>query len=257
MEVICHQTGKDPMYRVWHTSDENLIICFHSSGGSIVCSDGNFPIKEGALAFIGAGTYHYTIPDSPESYDRSKLFISKEEWEHICELLGEKKQSFSKAVLYAEPAQTEQKRACKIFESLSSCRQSEKRLAMLACTFELLGYLDRYSKASMPSVSGLMATAVNYINKNISLDIDIDNVCSAVNISKYYFCRQFKKHTGMTVMQYILNTRIVLAKNDLKKTSLSVTEISEKYGFSSVSYFSRIFKEKEGSSPLSYRKSGE
>lgn len=58
----------------------------------------------------------------------------------------------------------------------------------------------------------------------------------------------------MTVMKYILKMRIVLAKMDLKKTNLSVSEISGKYGFSSVSYFSRMFKEEENCSPLQYRK---
>jgi len=56
------------------------------------------------------------------------------------------------------------------------------------------------------------------------------------------------------VMEYILKTRIVLAKNDLLKTNLSITEISEQNGFSSVSYFCRAFKEEEKLSPLQYRK---
>jgi len=99
-----------------------------------------------------------------------------------------------------------------------------------------------------------MGKAIDYINRNISMEIDIDRICAAINISKYYFCRQFKQHTGMTVMKYILQTRLILSKTDLKKTNLSVTEISGKYGFSSVSYFSRIFKEEEGCSPLQYRK---
>lgn len=76
----------------------------------------------------------------------------------------------------------------------------------------------------------------------------------AVNISKYYFCRQFKERTGLTIMNYVLKTRIILAKNELKKTELSISEISQKYGFSSVSYFCRVFKEEERCSPLQYRK---
>ena len=73
-------------------------------------------------------------------------------------------------------------------------------------------------------------------------------------MSKYHFCRQFKQHIGLTVMKYILRTRITLAKIDLVKTNLSVSEISEKNGFSSVSYFCRIFNETEGCSPLQFRK---
>ena len=87
------------------------------------------------------------------------------------------------------------------------------------------------------------------------MDICIDDICAAINSSKYHFCRQFKKHTGLTVMEYILKTRIILAKTELIKTNLSITEISERLGFSSVSYFCRAFKAESGLTPLQYRKS--
>ena len=75
-----------------------------------------------------------------------------------------------------------------------------------------------------------------------------------VNVSKFHLCRCFREHTGMTVMDYILSTRIILAKNELTKTDESILCISEKCGFSSVSYFCRVFHRKEGCTPLQYRK---
>ena len=111
-----------------------------------------------------------------------------------------------------------------------------------------------YRKASTASVTGTIEKAIDYIGKNIALHITIDDICAVVNISRYHFCRQFKKYTGMTVMKYILKTRIVLAKKELERTMLPITEISERLGFSSVSYFSRVFKEEEHMSPFQYRK---
>ena len=73
-------------------------------------------------------------------------------------------------------------------------------------------------------------------------------------MSKYYFCRMFKQKTGVTVMEYILKTRIVMAMELLGEATLTVTEISEACGFSSVSYFSRAFKNETGVSPLKYKK---
>ena len=119
---------------------------------------------------------------------------------------------------------------------------------------KLLLYLNKYSVESILSTTGFMAKSMDYINKNISNEIRVDDICTAVGISKYHFCREFKKNTGLTVMKYILQTRIVLAKNDLLKTKLSITEISERNGFSSVSFFCRVFKEEEKLSPLQYRK---
>ena len=66
--------------------------------------------------------------------------------------------------------------------------------------------------------------------------------------------RLFKEKIGLTVMDYILKTRVTMAKELLCKTDLSVTEISESCGFSSISFFSRTFKNETGVSPLKYKK---
>ena len=98
-----------------------------------------------------------------------------------------------------------------------------------------------------------MDLAIEYINRHIFEHIGIDEICAAVHSSKYHFCRQFKNATGFTVMEYILKTRLILAKDMLLKNELTVSEISEKCGFSSVSYFSRVFRQEMGMSPLKYR----
>ena len=60
----------------------------------------------------------------------------------------------------------------------------------------------------------------------------------------------------MTVANYILKTRIVMAKSMLLGEAVTVGEISDKCGFSSISYFCRAFKEETGLSPKSYKKFG-
>ena len=89
--------------------------------------------------------------------------------------------------------------------------------------------------------------------QNIFKEITIDEICNHLHISKYYFCRQFKKSTGMTVMNYVLKTRITLAKDMLLNHDLSITDVSMRCGFSSVSYFCRVFKEDTGVTPLKFK----
>ncbi|MBR4099552.1 MAG: helix-turn-helix transcriptional regulator [Clostridia bacterium] len=258
--IVYHQRGKDPLYKTWHASKEHLFIFFYSDGGSIVSNEQVFPIKKGTLVLIAANTYHYTMPDEPAIYDRSKLAVLPYELDKISDLLSKSnifKSFFDKAIVYAEIDENDRDEVDGIFKEMNGCKSFNEELTLFSCLLRLLCFFDKYTIESTPATIGFMSKAIKYINENISLDINIDKICSAINISKYYFCRQFKKHTGMTVMNYILKTRIVLAKNELKKTNLSITEISGKYGFSSTSYFCRVFKEEENCSPLQYRKRGQ
>jgi len=255
-KIVYHEIGKDSLYRTWHASDEHLLMYIYSDGGSIVSGDKVFPIQSGTLVFIAAGTYHYTMPDEPENYDRSKLTIDPRKFnEMMSALRGNTFASLtSKAIVYAEIPKENRDEIDIVFQQNERCStEDEKELLIFSACMKLLFYLNKYSVESTVSAAGLMARAMDYINQNISYEIHVDHICATVGISKYHFCRQFKKHTGLTVMEYILKTRIVLAKSDLIKTKLSVTEISERNGFSSVSYFCRVFKEEEGLSPLKYR----
>ena len=255
--MIYHEIGKDALYKTWHASEEHLFMYVYSDGGSIVSGEKVFPLQKGTLVFIAAGTYHYTMPENPEVYDRSKLTISPQKLDGIVKLLmGSMFATLaSKAIVYAVIPERDRAEVDSIFKENEIGRsEDEKELLLLSCCMKILFYLNKYSEESTLMATGFMAKAMDYINKNIANEISVDNICAAVGISKYHFCRKFKKHTGLTVMEYILKTRIVLAKNDLLKTNLSITEISERNGFSSVSYFCRVFKEEEKLSPLQYRK---
>ena len=99
-----------------------------------------------------------------------------------------------------------------------------------------------------------MDRAVSYINDNIFAELDIDAISAYVHMSKYYFCRRFKETVGVTVMQYILKTRLALAKDMLSAGNASIGEVSEHCGFSSLSYFCRVFKEETGMTPSRFRR---
>lgn len=253
-----HDIGKDPHYKTWHAPKWNLFIYFYSDGGSLVTGEKVLPIKPGALAFLPAGTYHYTMPDVPEEYDRTKLTISSPIFSKIFDLLGKNpkyKDFFAKSLVYAEIPPEQRPTVDQIFEQVSTGIDREDREPiLLSCLLQLVYLLNRYTTDSTATAGGFMGRAIKYINEHISADLDIDNICQAVGISKYYFCRRFKEHTGTSVMKYILQTRIILAKGELEKTASPITEISDRCGFSSTSYFCRAFKLEVGCSPLQYRK---
>ena len=76
--ITLHEVGKDPHFKIWHAAEMHMFLYTYSDGGNIVCSEKVYPIRNGVLCFVGAGKYHYTMPDEPEHYERSKLFIYPE-----------------------------------------------------------------------------------------------------------------------------------------------------------------------------------
>lgn len=100
----------------------------------------------------------------------------------------------------------------------------------------------------------LMMEAIRYIDANYGENLTLGDVCKHFAISKTYFCHLFKLITGKTFTEYLTELRVQEAKNLLEDHSQSITEISEKLGFSNTSYFSKIFKKYTGRLPKEYRK---
>ena len=258
-QMTFHHIGKDPHFKVWHMLDRAMILYTYSEGGSIVCSEGSYPIRHGTLCFVGAGHYHYTMPDDPDTYDRTKLFLSSESLRRMSALFERSDlldrfadDTFVYAQIPAELHAEVEALLCRAHAYVSDPHYGEA--AFVCAVLQLLILLDQPSLQSTPATAGFMSRAVDYINHNLFSRLDIDEICAHVHVSKYHFCRAFKKKTGMTVMEYVLKTRIVMAKSMLTKESFSITEISYRCGFSSPAYFSRVFKLDTGISPLHYRK---
>ncbi len=94
---------------------------------------------------------------------------------------------------------------------------------------------------------------LSYINKNYGEDITLIDMSGMLGFDPSYFCRLFKSATGATFTEYLNFVRICRAEKLLSRTSKSVLEISEEVGFSSVSYFNRIFKRFKNCPPGTYR----
>lgn len=93
-----------------------------------------------------------------------------------------------------------------------------------------------------------------FIKGNCRETLSLGQVSRLARMSPAYFCRFFKGVTGTTLTEYVLRTRIDRGMEFLSNSSLSVTDIAYKTGFSSHSYFDRVFKRLKGVTPLEYRR---
>lgn len=258
--IIYRQKGKDYYHNIWHTIGQNMLIYIHAGTGRIVCSEKSYPIESCVLCFVGSRKLHYTLSDDPACYERSKVFAENEELYKILAFFKEK-EKMSKlfhedAFVYAFLTGEDAAEAERLLREIRICTEqgSYATAVSLSDYIRLLILLDKNILESIAPSSGHIYKAIEYINGHITEKLEIEDICAAVPISKYYFCREFKKTTGMTVMEYILKTRITLAGDMLLKEELSVSEISESCGFSSISFFCRCFKQETGKTPLQYRK---
>lgn len=252
--LIYKATGTDPLYKIWHKTEMHMIIYFYGTGGDIVCNENIFPFDRGTLCFIAAGKNHYTMPDDPQTYLRSKVFISRRYMEKLLSLLPDHQKSGT-SLVYSKIPEEKITEVEQLFEEINRLSNSPySDYVFSSNTIRLFYYLRKYKVKSTEKSSGYISKAVDFINNHIYENFSIDDICLELHISKAYLCRQFKQKTGTTIMNYVLTTRIILAQNMLKEEDISVSHVSNSCGFSSISYFSRVFKNETGLTPLAYRK---
>lgn len=95
---------------------------------------------------------------------------------------------------------------------------------------------------------------VNYIDANFRSPITLEDICTAVKYNKFTICHTFKGVTGSTIFDYINFLRVYHGMEKLAESSSSVLQIATECGFSSATYFNRVFKAYFGCAPSVYRK---
>lgn len=96
-------------------------------------------------------------------------------------------------------------------------------------------------------------SVISYIDDHYSENLSLDTIASYSGFSKYHFTRLFKQYTNYTYHEYLIFRRIKVSEELLSQPALSITEIALQSGFSSISSFNRIFKQKKGCTPSEYR----
>jgi AraC-like DNA-binding protein len=99
----------------------------------------------------------------------------------------------------------------------------------------------------------VITRAKDYIREHQAEELSLGQVAKAVNTSTFYFCKMFKKVTGINFTDYLSRVRIEKSKNLLLNRNLRVSEIAFEVGFQSLTHFNRVFKKILGQSPTQYR----
>jgi AraC-like DNA-binding protein/ligand-binding sensor protein len=95
-----------------------------------------------------------------------------------------------------------------------------------------------------------------YIAGHYGDPVDLDEIARVMHVSTFYFCKMFRKTTGLTFTDYLGRVRVEKAKNLLLNPHLRVSEIAYAVGFQSLTHFNRIFRKTTGEAPTAFRDNG-
>lgn len=153
--------------------------------------------------------------------------------------------------LFEETQFSEERRLDKEIDRLYNCSDISQ---ILQVTEENIREYENFLERSMSESRNEVAAVKNYIYQHYGEDLSLEMLAEKVYLSSGYLSFIFKKETGMNLNRFIRVFRMEKAKELLCSTNMKVAQVSEKVGFSNVSYFCRSFREYYGSSPESYRK---
>jgi AraC family transcriptional regulator len=107
-------------------------------------------------------------------------------------------------------------------------------------------YRDGLSKKRLSDV-------IDYIHSNLHRNLGVAEIARVAFISPYYFGKLFKRSTGQTVHQYVLERRVRRAQSLLSTTDIGLSEIASSVGLANQSHFTTVFKTKLGVTPGYFR----
>lgn len=107
----------------------------------------------------------------------------------------------------------------------------------------------RDATSEMPSITKARAL----IAEQYAEDLSLTTVARSANMSAFYFCKSFRKATGMTFTEYLARVRTDKVKDLLLNPHKRVSEAAYEVGFRSLSQFNRVFRRMTGRSPSAYR----
>lgn len=229
-----------------------------TSSGNIFVNDQVYPLQRGMLYLIGENTLHRTIVNGFHS--RYVLHISRKALGDLStpqtDFLQFTKDSFRCANLNEKEfnALTEG------FQNLSRNKNDggfggdlKQSMALVELLIQLAPILKLSSTGESVRNKDFIRIApiLDYIQENLTDPLSLDQISQKFFISKHYLCRIFKSATGFSVMEYIIHSRVLRARQLLQE-GISVQQAGELSGFSDNSHFIRTFGSLTGTSPGRY-----
>ena len=251
----------------WHFHPEYELHLVTATEGNRYVGDHIGPFRTGDLVLVGPNLPHNWISDLPagETVDERCLVL-----QFTGEFMGACMATFPE-LRFMQTLLKDAIRGVRFEASLSERVEplmrelldatAARRIALFIGILDLIGHAEsRVTLASIgfqPQPSAYLSTSMNlvlqHIGRNFTGDLDEVGLAKLARQSVSTFARSFRKHTGMTFVQYVNSLRIELACQHLDQDDLSITDICHEVGFNNVSNFNRRFLALKGMPPTKFR----
>lgn len=243
-----------------HFHDHYEFLLPLTSPGNIFVNDQVYPLERGTLYLIGENTLHRTMATG--SHARYILHISRKALGELStpqtDFIQLTRDTFRRTHLNSE----QMTEIIELFQAVERNKNDGSFGGDVQQTIALLKLLMKISPLLNASTAGeairnkdflRVVPILDYIRDNLSEPLTLDQIAGKFFISKHYLCRIFKSATGFSVMEYIIYSRILRARQLLQE-GISVQQAGELSGFSDNSHFIRTFGHLTGTSPGKYAK---
>lgn len=243
-----------------HYHDEVELLSITYGALDLFVNGRRHPCREGDLVFLSSRIPHATfVTDKGCTYTLVQFRP-----EHYLEDSQNAGKYFSRFVRNAvEPFRIfeNQELSALVAKALAEYERKEEAFALyikgaihamiaLLCREGLLSTKSGVHSADIEKIR----PALLYIEEHFAKDISLEEISAVQNLNPSYFCRIFKRASGSGFIDYLNFVRVCKSEKLLAAGTKSILDVSYDVGFSSVSYFNRIFKKYKNCTPTEYRK---
>ena len=237
---------EDEYYKHMHTFYEIIFFC-QGDVNYTVESEAK-KLEPGDIVLIQQGKYHFASVNKNHRYERYVLkFPESMIPEYLIEKLNNANHYYSKMASL---------NTC--FENIEKCFENEifedldKQTIMIAETLKILVHLTHADLESHNDSDEIIRKVIDYIEKNICVDITLSLLSQSMNYSKSYLSNVFKNKMHCSLMQYIKSKKCFYAYK-LIQYGEKPLDVAYKLGYNEYSTFFRAFKTEFGFSPSEVR----
>lgn len=261
-----HLCDKNDIQFAAHGHDFYKIIIFISGDVNYLIEGRSYKLEPWDVLFVGCNEIHKPFISGDKVYERIILWINpgflRQNSTEKCNLFSAfdyaEKEKSNLLKISSEDI-TKIKQILNEFEKENSNIEFGSELLRRILIIEMIVNLTRkffeYKSKNIDdnSYDKNMIEIIEYINNNITIPMSVEEIASKFYMSKYHLMHSFKKETGYTVHNYILQKRLILSSN-LIKQGTPILAIPCKCGFVDYSNFVRAYKKMYGVSPKQYYK---